>query len=53
MVALLSASAEAVQLAVSVVVSIVLDDVPVAVVDALNELETPNWATVTLLRTQV
>jgi hypothetical protein len=49
----LSASVEAVQLAVSVVVSVVLADVPEDVADALDELETPNWATVTLLLTQV
>lgn len=51
----LSAAVEAVQLAVNVVVSVDLEDVPVAVADALVELETetPNWATVTLLRTQV
>lgn len=49
----LSASVEAVQLAVNVVVSVDLEDVPVAVADALEELETANWATVTLLLTQV
>lgn len=63
----LSAAVEAVQLAAKVAVSVDLEDVPeevdeavveevdeaVVEEDALDELETPSWATVTLPLTQV